>query len=108
MTNFAAGMLLQRFEEVEAFFPLSLVVTGGPLTDTYQLAIIRFRWGHDNNSGSEHAINDQNYPLEVIHFTIKEDASLLSVDYSEKGFFKFTSLSISSAVFFPLWTCTGF
>ena len=70
------------------------------MTDTYQLAIIRFRWGHDNNSGSEHAINDQNYPLEVIHFTIKEDASLLSVDYSEKGFFKFTSLSISSAVFF--------
>lgn len=56
------------------------------MTDTYQLAIIRFRWGHDNNSGSEHAINDQNYPLEVIHFTIKEDASLLSVDYSEKGF----------------------
>ena len=72
------------------------------MTDTYQLAIIRFRWGHDNNSGSEHAINDQNYPLEVIHFTIKEDASLLSVDYSEKGFFKFTSLSISSAVFFFL------
>ena len=57
------------------------------MTDTYQLAIIRFRWGHDNNSGSEHAINDQNYPLEVIHFTIEEDASLLSVDYSEKGFF---------------------
>lgn len=49
------------------------VVTGGPLTDTYQLAIIRFRWGHDNNSGSEHAINDQNYPLEVqlIHWNKK-------------------------------------
>lgn len=57
------------------------------MTDTYQLAIIRFRWGHDNNSGSEHAINDQNYPLEVIHFSIKEDTSLLRVDYSEKGFF---------------------
>lgn len=29
------------------------------------MAVIRFRWGHDNDSGSEHAINDQNYPLEV-------------------------------------------
>ncbi|KAL9973620.1 hypothetical protein ACROYT_G020098 [Oculina patagonica] len=41
------------------------VVTGGPLTDQYQLAVIRFHWGHDNSSGSEHSIDEQNYPLEV-------------------------------------------
>ncbi|KAJ7371417.1 nickel cation binding [Desmophyllum pertusum] len=41
------------------------VVTGGPLTDKYQLAVIRFHWGHDDSSGSEHSINEQNYPLEV-------------------------------------------
>ena len=76
------------------------------MTDTYQLAIIRFRWGHDNNSGSEHAINDQNYPLEVIHFTIKEDASLLSVDYSEKGFLNLPRFPFRLPFFFSLWTCT--
>lgn len=41
------------------------VITGGPLTDKYQLAVIRFHWGQDNNSGSEHSIDEQNYPLEV-------------------------------------------
>lgn len=42
-----------------------LVVTGGPLTDRYQLAVIRFHWGNDNSLGSEHSIDGQNYPLEV-------------------------------------------
>lgn len=41
------------------------VVTGGPLTDRYQLAVIRFHWGNDNSSGSEHSIDGQSYPLEV-------------------------------------------
>lgn len=41
------------------------VVTGGPLTDRYQLAVIRFHWGNDNCSGSEHSVDGHNYPLEV-------------------------------------------
>lgn len=41
------------------------VVTGGPLTDRYQLAVIRFHWGNDNCSGSEHSVDGRNYPLEV-------------------------------------------
>ena len=40
-------------------------VTGGPLTDRYQLAVIRFHWGIDNYSGSEHSVDGLNYPLEV-------------------------------------------
>lgn len=40
-------------------------VTGGPLTDRYQLAVIRFHWGNDNDSGSEHSVDGQKYPLEV-------------------------------------------
>ena len=40
-------------------------VTGGPLTDRYQLAVIRFHWGNDNCSGSEHSVDGRNYPLEV-------------------------------------------
>ena len=54
-------------------FHFLAVVTGGPLTDKYQLAVIRFHWGHDDSSGSEHSINEQNYPLEVTHLTVNEN-----------------------------------
>lgn len=40
-------------------------VTGGPLPDKYQLAVIRFHWGSDKETGSEHSIDGQKYPLEV-------------------------------------------
>lgn len=40
-------------------------VNGGPLSDKYQLAIIRFHWGNESVTGSEHAINGQKYPFEV-------------------------------------------
>ena len=55
---------------VHCLLPYS-VITGGPLTDKYQLAVIRFHWGQDNSSGSEHSIDEQNYPLEVIHNSTK-------------------------------------
>lgn len=41
------------------------VVNGGPLSERYQLAVIRFHWGSNSDTGSEHAINGQKYPLEV-------------------------------------------
>lgn len=40
-------------------------MTGGPLPDKYQLAVIRFHWGSDKETGSEHSIDGQKYPLEV-------------------------------------------
>jgi len=57
-----------RQSHVHCLLPYS-VITGGPLTDKYQLAVIRFHWGQDDSSGSEHSIDDQNYPLEVTRNT---------------------------------------
>lgn len=73
MTRFSVSFLfhfLFRFFEytVQCLLPYS-VIAGGPLTDKYQLAVIRFHWGHDNSSGSEHSIDEQNYPLEVMYVT---------------------------------------
>lgn len=47
-------------------FFLFPVVNGGPLSERYQLAVIRFHWGSNSDTGSEHAINGQKYPLEVV------------------------------------------
>ena len=46
---------------------LFTAVTGGPLADRYQLAVIRFHWGNDNDTGSEHSVDGQKHPLEVSH-----------------------------------------
>ena len=40
-------------------------VTGGSLTDTYRLLQFHFHWGSEDDTGSEHTINEEQYPLEV-------------------------------------------
>jgi len=37
----------------------------GGLTDNYKAVQMDFHWGHDERAGSEHAINDTYYPMEV-------------------------------------------
>ena len=64
----STSFVIFRQCQVHCLLPYS-VITGGPLTDKYQLAVIRFHWGHDNSSGSEHSIDEQNYPLEVMYVT---------------------------------------
>ena len=40
-------------------------VSGGSLTDTYQLLQFHFHWGSDSKTGSEHTMDSNQYPLEV-------------------------------------------
>ncbi|KAI0220676.1 Carbonic anhydrase 2 [Lamellibrachia satsuma] len=40
-------------------------VTGGSLTDTYRLLQFHFHWGSEDDTGSEHTINEEQYPLEM-------------------------------------------
>lgn len=44
-------------------------VFGGRLTNEYVLEGLHFHWGNRNNLGSEHVVNDIQYPLEmhIIH-----------------------------------------
>ncbi|XP_031554974.1 carbonic anhydrase 1-like [Actinia tenebrosa] len=41
------------------------ILSGGPLTSEYQLAMIRFHWSADDNTGSEHQVEGNGFPLEV-------------------------------------------
>ena len=40
-------------------------LTGGPLSEKYQIAQFHFHWGKDNDSGSEHTVDGKMYAAEV-------------------------------------------
>lgn len=44
-------------------------ITGGNLSsvDVFKLVHFKFRWGYNIYQGSEHQIDGQKFPLEVIH-----------------------------------------
>ncbi|XP_044732686.1 carbonic anhydrase 2-like isoform X2 [Chrysoperla carnea] len=42
-------------------------IFGGKLNGVYELDSLHFHWGHSNNNGSEHRINQIHYPMEM-HF----------------------------------------
>ncbi|XP_047482802.1 carbonic anhydrase 1-like [Penaeus chinensis] len=50
-------------------------VSGGKLGDSYAFAQFHFHWGEKNTRGSEHTINDEQFPAELhlVHFNTKYD-----------------------------------
>ncbi len=60
-----------------------LVLSGGALgCKEYQLVQFHFHWGAENDTGSEHLINDQQYAMEVhlVHYNMKYE----SIEYAAK------------------------
>ena len=45
-------------------------LTGGPLSDDYELWQYHAHWGKEDSLGSEHKVNGQSYAGEVLPFTI--------------------------------------
>lgn len=43
----------------------TLTITDGGLDDVYKLIEIHFHWGSDSKKGSEHTIDDKQYPMEM-------------------------------------------
>lgn len=68
-------------------------VTGGPLDETYQFCNARFRWGSNDEEGSEHTIENVRYAMElqVVHVKVgrpymnikdaAEDNAILIISY---------------------------
>jgi len=71
-------------------------LTGGPLSDTYNVLQLHFHWGSDDTKGSEHFYDGMAYPLEVhiVHINSKYngdvDTILASVDGLAVTGFMFT------------------
>ena len=71
-------------------------LTGGPLSDTYNVLQLHFHWGSDDTKGSEHFYDGKAYPLEVhiVHINSKYngdvDTILASVDGLAVTGFMFT------------------
>jgi len=47
-----------------------IIVSGGGLTDTYDLVQFHIHWGSDNSRGSEHTLDYRRFPMEI-HFVHK-------------------------------------
>ena len=45
------------------------ILSGGPLSEAYQILQLHFHWGKDNTKGSEHTYDGAAFPLEmhVVH-----------------------------------------
>ena len=45
------------------------ILSGGPLSENYQILQLHFHWGKDNTKGSEHTYDGAAFPLEmhVVH-----------------------------------------
>ena len=59
-----------RFLRVAALATLesgNLLVSEGGLNGQYAVAQFHFHWGSDDNRGSEHAVNGEQFPMEVGH-----------------------------------------
>lgn len=47
-------------------------ITGGPLTETFDLVALRFRWGANDYEGSEHTIDCVRYAMELQAIHIRQ------------------------------------
>ena len=41
------------------------MMSGGPLSNSYQLLQLHFHWGSNDSQGSEHTINGERFPMEM-------------------------------------------
>lgn len=41
------------------------IISGGPLTTSYEFVALHFHWGMDEGHGSEHTITEKNYVMEM-------------------------------------------
>lgn len=66
---------------------LATCLSGGPLTNKYQLLQFHCHWGPDTNSGSEHTVDGQNYPGEIhfVHWNREKFTSVSDAVTSDKG-----------------------
>ncbi|RUS83901.1 hypothetical protein EGW08_008315, partial [Elysia chlorotica] len=48
----------------------SMSISGGGFSDTYKVAQFHFHWGSSSDKGSEHLINNKQYPMElhIVHY----------------------------------------
>ena len=63
-------------------------LTGGPLSDDYELWQYHAHWGKEDSLGSEHKVNGQSYAGEVLLYT--RFVKTLYVPTFMKYFFSFT------------------
>ena len=62
------------------------VLSGGPLSEDYQILQLHFHWGETDTKGSEHTYNGDAFPLEMHIVHVKSslyddlDAALSTVD----------------------------
>ncbi|XP_021345355.1 carbonic anhydrase 2-like isoform X2 [Mizuhopecten yessoensis] len=64
----------------------SLTIQGGALPGVYKAAQFHFHWGAENKRGSEHNLDDQNFPMEmhIVHY--KDDyANIKEAMVNDKG-----------------------
>ena len=47
------------------------LLSGGPLTGSFQLLQLHFHWGENDTLGSEHAVDGEKFPMEMhlVHMT---------------------------------------
>lgn len=88
-------------------------LSGGPLKETYRFDSLRFRWGPNDEEGSEHTIDARRYTMEVQAIHVKDnkkysylheaaaDKSVLILSYLFEVI-DFEFLFIFSFVFSPL------
>lgn len=48
------------------------MLEGGPLLHDYEAAQFHLHWGRTNASGSEHLVDGQSYPAEVVVVILKD------------------------------------
>ena len=64
-------MNLKRFKDCLCFYAVkvnlqgNIKVSGGGLDGDYKTEQFHFHWGSSNSKGSEHTLNDKQYPMEV-------------------------------------------
>ena len=84
------------FQQLDVLSGNTAALTGGPLSDTYNVLQLHFHWGSDDTKGSEHFYDGMAYPLEVhiVHINSKYngdvDTILASVDGLAVTGFMFT------------------
>jgi len=75
--------------EILSITPSTAILSGGPLTRSYQLLQLHFHWGENDTLGSEHAVDGAKFPLEVhlVHMTTdldwEEESAIDPVDVKD-------------------------
>ena len=78
------------------------ILSGGPLSENYQILQLHFHWGKTNDKGSEHTYDGSAFPLEmhIVHVksSLKDDldTALKTIDGLAVTGFQFQIVTVTS------------